>query len=441
MKILKSVIYSCVLTLTILSKDIHDSKFVPTDLFQLPDDLEITVWAKSPMLFNPTNMDVDYKGRIWVAEGRRYRIFKKNKWLPKTDRIVVMEDTDKDGKADKSWVFYEGEDLIAPMGVAVIGNKVIVPQPPNLVVYTDINNNAKFDKGIDTKEILLTGWGAKDHDHGLHSVTVGPNGQWYFNTGNAGNPDVKGKDGFHLKAASYYEKGTKRCGQKSSDGFVYIGGLAVRMNPDGTGLRVIGHNFRNSYEQVITSFGDVFQNDNDNPPACRTSFLMEYANMGYAKNEGRLQWKRTRRFNFQMTGKQTIPTAEWGQDDPGVTPSGDVYGGGSPTGIAFYENGPMEGKWKGLLMSCEPARNVIFGYKPTIEGAGFKLKRMCTHFAMTLKEQRMNTLTHHNEHKHLKKHFWNSEQEKLIRLDHVVILFSSGIGSGVSHHILLITMH
>lgn len=369
------IAFSLLSILPVFANDLHEKKFVPPKTFTVPDGLEVTLWATSPMLHNPTNMDIDHKGRIWVAEGRRYRIWQKNSWTPKTDRIVVMEDTNKDGKADKSWTFIEDEELVAPLGVAVIGNKVVVAQPPHLMVYTDVNENAKFEKGIDKKEILLTGWGGKDHDHSLHSVTVGPNGQWYFNTGNAGNPDVKGKDGFHLIAGSFYNGGKDKCGKKSSDGFLYVGGLAVRMNPDGTGMRVIGHNFRNSYEQTITSIGDVFQNDNDDPPASRTSFLMEYADMGYTKNYGLTQWKRAQRFNFDMTGKQTTAVAEWGQDNPGVTPAGDVYGGGSPTGIAYYENGIMEDKWKGLLLSCEPARNVIFGYKPQEQGAGFKLER------------------------------------------------------------------
>jgi putative heme-binding domain-containing protein len=143
------------------------------------------------------------------------------------------------------------------------------------------------------------------------------------------------------------------------------------MNPDGTGMRVIEHKFRKSYEQTVTSIGDAFQNDNDDPPAARTSYLMEYSNMGYAKDQGRAQWGKARRFNFDMTGKQSTPVAEWGN-----APAGDVYGGGSPTGIAFYENGPMEDKWKGLLVSCEPARNVVFGYKPTMQGAGFTMDRM-----------------------------------------------------------------
>ena len=376
MKILSNILCTCSLLLSANAADLHDNKMVPPETIQVPEGLEVTAWATSPMLHNPTNMDVDYKGRIWIAEGRRYRAWRKNPWIPDKDRIVVIEDTDKDGKADKHWTFVEDKELVAPLGVAVIGNKVLVAQPPHLYVYTDVNNNAVFDEGTDKKEVLLTGWGGRDHDHSLHSVTVGPNGQYYFNTGNAGNPDVKGKDGFHLIAGSFYDGGAKKTGQKSSDGFVYIGGLAVRMNPDGSGMRVIGHNFRNSYEQTVTSIGDVFQNDNDDPPAARTSYLMEYSNMGYAKEEGRASWGKTRRFNFDMTGKQSTPVAEWGQDDPGNAPFGDVYGGGSPTGIAFYENGPMEDKWKGLLISCEPARNVVFGYKPGMKGAGFTMDRM-----------------------------------------------------------------
>ena len=71
---------------------------------------------------------------------------------------------------------------------------------------------------------------------------------------------------------------------------------------------------------------------------------------------------------------QTTQVAEWRQEDPGVVPAGDVYGGGSPTGIAFYENGIMEDRFgKGYVISCEPARNVLFGYHPKPDGAGIAL--------------------------------------------------------------------
>ena len=49
------------------------STSVPVDLIKVPEGLEVTIWAKSPLFYNPTNIDIDRFGRIWVAEGVRYR--------------------------------------------------------------------------------------------------------------------------------------------------------------------------------------------------------------------------------------------------------------------------------------------------------------------------------------------------------------------------------
>src|SRR5690348_6223699 len=46
---------------------------LPLDLFKVPDGLEVTLWASTPMLYNPANIDIDKDGRVWVAEGVRYR--------------------------------------------------------------------------------------------------------------------------------------------------------------------------------------------------------------------------------------------------------------------------------------------------------------------------------------------------------------------------------
>src|SRR5690606_16143643 len=155
----------------------------------------------------------------------------------------------------------------------------------------------------------------------------------------------------------------------SDDGHVYVGGFAARMNPDGTDVEIVGHGFRNSYEQTITSFGDVFQNDNDDPPASRTSYLLEYGNAGWFSRDGTRYWNADRRPG------QDIPTAQWRQDDPGIMPAGDIYGAGAPTGIVFYEGDLFGPDWRGTLLSCEAARNIIFGYRPTLDGAGYTLDR------------------------------------------------------------------
>ena len=341
---------------------------VPVEAFDLPDDLEVSLWATSPLFFNPTNIDVDHKGRIWVAEGVNYRKFrnKTSRTHPVGDRIMILEDTDGDGQADDSKVFWQDSSLVAPLGIAVIDNKILISQPPSLIAITDVNRNDEFDDE-DTKEILLTGFEGLDHDHSLHAVTVGPNGQYYFNTGNAGNADVESPD-LHLFTGTWYLDRTDRA-KVSSDGHQYVGGVAMRMNPDGTGLAVIGHNFRNSYEQAITSFGDVFQNDNDDPPAARTTWLMEYGNLGFTSADGLRSWRTERRPD------QSTAEAEWRQGDPGTIPAGDVYGGGAPTGITYYEGTALGEEYNGMLLSCEPTRNVVFGYKPQPQDAGFALER------------------------------------------------------------------
>jgi putative membrane-bound dehydrogenase-like protein len=350
---------------------------VPLDIFQVPEGLEVTLWAASPMLHNPTNIDIDRDGRIWVAEGVRYRSHHARQ--PDGDRIVVLQDKDGDGKADSTHTFVQEPALIAPLGVSVIDNKIVVAQPPDLIVYTDVDRNLRFDPAVDRREVLLTGFQGVNHDHSLHSVTVGPDGKWVFNAGNTGAMFTD-KSGRTFRIFGAYRDGpvgpfknphnpADHAGKPSDDGHVYVGGFTVRMNPDGTAAEIIGHNYRNSYEQSVTSLGDVFQNDNDDPPACRVSWVMEYANFGFSSNDGQRSWQVDRRPG------QSVPVAEWRQEDPGMTPMGDVYGGGSPTGNVFYENGALGAGWEGTFFAADAGRNEIFSYKPARQGAGFTLER------------------------------------------------------------------
>ncbi|EDY16385.1 membrane-bound dehydrogenase domain protein [Chthoniobacter flavus Ellin428] len=348
---------------------------VPANLFAVPEGLEVTVWATTPLLHNPTNIDIDKDGRVWVAEGVDYR--SKSNRQPGGDKIVVLEDTTGAGKADKSTVFVQDPDLVAPLGIAVIDDKVIVSQPPNLLVFTDDKGDHVFDTSVDKREVLLSGFNGRNHDHSLHSVTAGPDGLFYFNQGNTG-AQFTDKSGKTFRIGSPYSHGketaqvadsTKIAGEKSDDGHVWIGGFTARMNPDGSNVEIIGNNYRNSYEQAVNSLGDIYQSDNDDPPACRVTPLLLYGNAGFASADGKRAWGADKRPG------QDIPTAEWRQEDPGTMPSGDVYGGGAPTGVAFYENGALGKKWPGLLLACEAGRNVVFGYFPKPQGAGFKLDR------------------------------------------------------------------
>ncbi|KAA0990697.1 PVC-type heme-binding CxxCH protein [Dyadobacter aurulentus] len=342
----------------------------------VPEDLEATLWAEAPMFHNPTNMDIDAKGRVWITEAVNYRDFntkpaERLSHKQKGDRVMILEDKDGDGKAESSKVYVEDTLLTSPLGIAVIGNKTIVSCAPNLIIYTDKDGDDKPD----SREIFLTGFGGFDHDHSLHSLVAGPDGKYYFNTGNAGPHQVKDKSGWTLRSGSLYTGGTpynksNQGNQKSDDGRIWVGGLALRINPDGTGLKVLGHNFRNSFEVCLDSYGNMWQNDNDDQViTCRVSFLQENGNAGYFSADGTRYWQADRRPG------QDIFTTHWHQEDPGVMPAGDNTGAGSPTGTVFYEGDELGKDYRGTLLSCEAGRNVIFAYKPEQTGAGFKLNR------------------------------------------------------------------
>ena len=338
---------------------------LPASLFQLPEGLEVTLWARSPMLANPTNIDFDAQGRLWVNEGVNYRTYNKGgKRRPEGDRVIVLSDTQGKGFADSVQTFVQNPEWTSPLGIAVIDNVVYVSHAPTITKYTDVNRDGKFDAAVDKQETFLTGFGGQDHDHSLHAVVAGPDGKLYINSGNCGAV-VTDKSGKTFRVTSGYldERGGKwpfdakaNIGTKSDDGFVWSSGFSGRLNADGTGLEILGNGYRNSYESVPSSLGDLFQGDNDDQQSCRTSFVLEYGTAGYTTPDGA-------GYRSVMRLGQPMPRAHWRRDDPDTMDVGDVYGGGSPTGVAVYENGALGAAWEGTLLNCEPSRNTVLAYK------------------------------------------------------------------------------
>src|SRR2546421_10372186 len=150
--------------------------------FTVAERLQLSLFASEPMVRNPTDMDVDAQGRVWITEGVNYRSsFQKWGVLQREgDRIVILEDTNGDGAADKETVFYQDPSINAALGICVLGNKVIVSSSPHVFVLTDTDGDGKADQ----RELLFTGIGGKDHDHGVHAFVFGPDGKLYFNMGN-----------------------------------------------------------------------------------------------------------------------------------------------------------------------------------------------------------------------------------------------------------------
>ena len=158
------------------------SEAEPASTLTVPAGLEVTLWAESPRLFNPTAIDVDARGRIWVVEGVNYRKWDGNnpgREHREGDRVVILEDTDGDGTCDTSRVFVQDADLTSPLGIAVLGERVYVSCSPNLFCYVDEDG----DDVPERRETFLTGFGGFDHDHGLHSLVAGPDGRFFLAAG------------------------------------------------------------------------------------------------------------------------------------------------------------------------------------------------------------------------------------------------------------------
>ena len=110
------------------------------------------MFASEPQILSPTNIDVDHRGRVWVCEVVNYRAHARNNKRPQGDRILILEDTNGDGKADTQKVYYQGRDVDAALGICVLGNRVIVTCAPNVIVFTDEDGDDKPD----SRELLFT---------------------------------------------------------------------------------------------------------------------------------------------------------------------------------------------------------------------------------------------------------------------------------------------
>ena len=345
---------------------------IPVEAFDLEnDDLQMEVWAQSPMIYSPVAMDCDAMGRLWLTEGIDYNSGSR---VDAGQSIIVLEDSDADGKADSSHVFVTEKNLRpAPLGIAVFDNRIVLSSTPSIIIYTDVNRNAVFDPGIDEREVFLTGFKNDRHDHTLHAVVGAPSGQWHFSFGNCG-ANVRTKDGRHFISGCYYGN-SQDIGKVSSDGHTYPGGLTMRINPDGTALAVTASNMRNPHDMFVSAFGDIFQSDNDDPAHCRSSWVMEYGNMGYSDlKDGSRSWEEVAKSWEEPTGWSRdlrFSRSHWRENYPGACPPGSIYGAGSPTGNVFIEDDTL-GLQGTYLVGCM-VRKQVMACRPQPNGAGIDM--------------------------------------------------------------------
>ncbi len=316
------------------------------------DGVEVSLWASEPMVSNPTAIDIDSRGHVWIAEGLNYRMKQKQfdtlKRVNRADRIKILSDTDGDGKADKTTVFADNIFPV-PLGLAVeeirhngkqTGTRVYVGNSPDLLVLEDNDGDDKADH----RYALLTGFRGIDSDHGLHGMTFGPDGKLYFTVGDA----RYGADGVQSREKTFDV--TDRSGRRlSASNF----GTTLRVNRNGTQLEVLSSGHRNNYGAAVDSFGNLFASDNDDDGnrGCRMFWVMDGGEYGYQHADS---------------------TRHWAEELPGIIPKLVGTGNGAPGGLTVYEGDMLPKRYFGAVLQVDSGTHQVNAHPLHRHGAGFR---------------------------------------------------------------------
>ncbi len=193
---------------------------------QVPVDFTLDLFAHEPNVMHPIAMAWDEKGRLYALVTKDYP----NERKPEggSDYIVICEDTDKDGKADKFTNFAEG--LSIPTGMAFGNGGLYVSQAPHMLFLQDTNGDDKAD----VKKVVFTGFGTFDTHAGPSNLHYGFD-NWIW--GSVGYSGFKGKVG----ADSV----------KFGQGF-------FRFKPDGSQLEYVTGTSNNTWGLGFMETGDIF---------------------------------------------------------------------------------------------------------------------------------------------------------------------------------------
>ncbi|MDG2213231.1 MAG: dehydrogenase, partial [Verrucomicrobiota bacterium] len=125
--------------------------------------------ARFPDLANPVQMAFDNQGRLWVATMASYPHYRIGDPRPQ-DKLIIFEDTNQDGKADKQINF--ADDLHIPIGFEISHDGVYVSQSGSLVLLKDTNGDDRYD----TREVMLSGFDDHDTHHAISAFCADPSG-------------------------------------------------------------------------------------------------------------------------------------------------------------------------------------------------------------------------------------------------------------------------
>ncbi|MCH2205209.1 MAG: HEAT repeat domain-containing protein [Lentisphaerales bacterium] len=268
--------------------------------FNVPAEFDVDLYAGSDLVRNPVSISIDGKGRVYAAEVHRFQkgvedsrrfnawfldeininslqgrldlyekwtakgLFKEGHFTQHSDKITTLEDTNGDGKADKSTSYADGFNgaLTGNAGSILLGQngEMFYANIPHVWKLTDGDGDGVSEK----REKLVSGFGFRNgvNGHDLHGLEWGVDGRIYFSNGDRGF-EVKTQEGKILKSSER--------------------GAIFRCEPDGSNLEIFTIGNRNPQDLAFDQFGNLFTVDNNRGRGdrSRVCYLVELGDYGW----------------------------------------------------------------------------------------------------------------------------------------------------------------
>ncbi|MEY2407661.1 MAG: hypothetical protein QOF48_331, partial [Verrucomicrobiota bacterium] len=297
---------------------------------------DISLVAAEPLTPKPISVDWDARGRMWVALTPEYP-FKEDS-SPGKDSIVILEDSNRDGRMDKRTTFADG--LILPTSFVFHRDGVIVSQAPRILFLRDTDGDGKADR----REVLFDGFGVQDTHAVINNLRWGLDGWIYGCQGYSGNDSTN-----IVNAAGVH--------------FGKIGNGIFRFRADGSAIEQVASYGGNSWGIDFNWEGELFFSKANGPHinhVVMADHFLARGKIGNAVSDRAIE------DHQKVNPIFTDPRHEYVQ----VSPVG-VFTAAS--GCTIYEGGAWPEKYRGGAFVCEPTVHIVHedvlyrGENPTYE--------------------------------------------------------------------------
>ena len=198
----------------------------------VPKGFTVTLAASEPDVVRPIAFAYDDRGRLWVAEAHTYPV--RAAEGQGRDRILILEDTNGDGRLDRRKIFMENLNLVSAIEVGFGG--VWIGAAPYLLFIPVVEGE---DRPAGPPQVMLDGWAYNDTHEVLNTFTWGPDGWLYgahgvFSQSNVGKPGATAAERQRLNAGIWRYHPTKHVFEVFAEG---------TSNPWGLDFNDYGHAF------------------------------------------------------------------------------------------------------------------------------------------------------------------------------------------------------